>query len=100
MRTGSSTLPTLPRLSLGSWAFSFGPFEKAPWSFQALCRYAADAGYDGVEINGFRPHPHPDDFVSALRCRELKQFITDTGLGISGYAPDLRAVPPSEAPAD
>ena len=23
----------IPRFSLGSWAFSFGPFEKDPWDF-------------------------------------------------------------------
>jgi len=27
-------------------------------------RVHAEAGYDGVEINGFRPHPHPDDYNS------------------------------------
>ena len=24
----------VPKFSLGSWAFSFGPFEKDPWSFE------------------------------------------------------------------
>ena len=52
----------IPRFSLGSWAFSFGPFENDPWDFDRFLAYAAEAGYDGIEINGFRPHPHPDDF--------------------------------------
>ena len=47
-----------PKISLGSWAFSFGPFTDNPWSFADVIRYAADAGYDSVEINGFQPHPH------------------------------------------
>ena len=83
------------RISLGSWAFSFGPFEDHPWSFSKLIRYAANAGYDGVEINGFHPHPHPDVYNTADKCVQLKREITDLGLGISGYAPDFRAVPPS-----
>lgn len=85
-----------PRFSLGSWAFSFGPFASAPWSFDAFCDYARDAGYDGVEINGFRPHPHPDDYASASARRELARRIAGRGLGISGYAPDFTATPPAE----
>ena len=86
-----------PKYSIGSWAFSFGPFAKAPWSFDAFCDYARAAGYDGVEINGFRPHPHPDDYATPAQRRELRKKIGDRGLGISGYAPDFTAVPPVEA---
>jgi sugar phosphate isomerase/epimerase len=88
-----------PKLAFGSWAFSFGPFESAPWSFERLCAYAADAGYDGVEINGFRPHPHHDDFDSDARCAELRATIDDAGLVPAGYAPDFTAVPPAEVEA-
>ncbi|MFT7542127.1 MAG: sugar phosphate isomerase/epimerase [Gammaproteobacteria bacterium] len=86
----------IPLFSLGSWAFSFGPFEKEPWSFERFLEYAAKAGYDGVEINGFQPHPHPDDYRTAAACAELKARIGGLGLGISGYAPDFRSVPPAE----
>ena len=89
-----------PRVAFGSWAFAFGPFAARPWSFERLCRYVADAGYDGVEINGFRPHPHDEDFDTDARCRELSARIADLGLGISGYAPDFRAAPPAEAPLE
>jgi sugar phosphate isomerase/epimerase len=78
-----------PKFSLGSWAFSFGPFALAPWSFDRFLQYAADAGYDGVEINGFRPHPHPDDYDTPAKCRKLRQVLDDWGLGISGYAPQF-----------
>lgn len=85
-----------PKYALGSWAFSFGPFAAAPWSFERVCRYAADAGYHGIEINGFRPHPHPDDYDTDAKCRELAHFLADLGLGVSAYAPDFRAAPPAE----
>lgn len=85
-----------PKFSLGSWAFSFGPFENDPWSFEAFLKYAAEAGYDGVEINGFHPHPHPDVFDTASKCKELQAKIQGYGLGISGYAPDFRETPPAE----
>lgn len=84
-----------PRISFGSWAFSFGPFAAAPWSFDRLCRYAAEAGYDGVEINGFRPHAYFRDFTSDSDYRELRSLRDDLGLSYSGYAPDFNDVPPA-----
>ena len=89
-----------PKFSLGSWAFSFGPFESRPWAFEEFVKYSSDAGYDGIEINGFHPHPHPEIFDTKAKCRELKKFIEGYGLGISGYAPDFRKVPPSIVSTD
>jgi sugar phosphate isomerase/epimerase len=89
-----------PSISFGSWAFSFGPFESAPWPFDRLCRYVSDAGYDGVEINGFRPHPHHDDYDSDAACARLRGLLDDCGLRISAYAPDFTAAPPADAPLD
>ena len=88
------------KISFGSWAFSFGPFADDPWPFDRLCDYAARAGYDGVEINGFRPHPHHHDYADDQSCARLRASIHDAGLGISGYAPDFTRVPPAEAPLD
>ncbi len=84
-----------PKVSLGTWAFSFGPFSSNPWPFADVIRYAADTGYDGVEINGFRPHPHPDDYDTPEKCAELVKEIEGLGLGISGYAADFSTVPPA-----
>lgn len=84
-----------PKFSLGSWAFSFGPFESQPWSFEDFIKYTSKAGYDGIEINGFHPHPHPDIYSTKEKCRELQKLIGGYGLGISGYAPDFREVPPA-----
>ena len=82
-----------PKFSIGSWAFSFGPFEKNPWPFDDFLKYAAEVGYDGIEINGFHPHPHPDVYNTDRKCKELQKKIDGYGLGISGYAPDFRHVP-------
>ncbi|HUW18813.1 MAG TPA: sugar phosphate isomerase/epimerase family protein [Sedimentisphaerales bacterium] len=84
-----------PKISIGSWAFSFGPFAGNPWPFEKVLRYAAEAGYDGIELNGFRPHPHHDDYDTAEKCRPLKKLIGDLGLGVSGHAADFTAVPPA-----
>jgi len=89
-----------PKLSLGSWAFSFGPFSADPWPFSRVLQFIADAGYDGVEINGFRPHPHPDDFNTLGKCKELMKEIEGYGLGVSGYAPSFVGVPPAEVASE
>lgn len=89
-----------PKFSIGSWAFSFGPFENNPWSFADFMKYSAEAGYDGIEINGFHPHPHPDVYDTPQKCAELAKEISGYGLGISGYAPDFRHVPAAEVPMD
>ena len=89
-----------PNISIGSWAFSFGPFEKDPWPFSRVLKYATDAGYDGIELNGFRPHPHPDDYNTASKCNDLMKAIEGYGLGISGYAPDFTGIPPDQVAAE
>ena len=88
-----------PRISVGTWAFAFGPYQGDPWSFRRVCEYAAEVGYDGVEINGFRPHPHPDDFIGGKGLGELRSLLIGLGLGVSGYAPDFHHVPPARVPA-
>ena len=84
----SGPLPAVPQVSIGSWAFAFGPYENDPWPFERVCDFAAKVGYDGVEINGFRPHPHYDDFIGGKGAKELKVQISEHDLGISAYAPD------------
>ncbi len=91
----SGPLPAVPQVSIGSWAFAFGPYENDPWPFERVCDFAAKVGYDGVEINGFRPHPHYDDFIGGKGTKELKVQISEHGLGISAYAPDFHHVPPA-----
>jgi sugar phosphate isomerase/epimerase len=91
-RPGSS--PGAHLVSIGSWAFAFGPYERDPWPFERVCEFAASAGYDGVEINGFRPHPHFDDFPGGTGTSDLAAQIRDRGLGVSAYAPNFRHVPP------
>lgn len=86
-----------PNISLGSWAFAFGPFERSPWPFSKVIRYAANAGYQGVEINGFDPHPNPDNCDTPRKRNDLKQDIAALGLGVSGFAPDFRSAPPAVA---
>lgn len=82
-----------PRLSLGTWAFIRGPYAEAPWSLERVLDFAAEAGYEGVELSGYRPHAHYDDYDTDEKRQALREMINSRGLEVSGYAPDLRHVP-------
>jgi sugar phosphate isomerase/epimerase len=84
-----------PKISIGSWAFAFGPFASSPWPFTRILQYANEAGFEGVEINGFAPHPTPESHPTRESRLELLREIESYGLGISGYAPDFTSVPPA-----
>ncbi|WP_053376281.1 sugar phosphate isomerase/epimerase family protein [Paenibacillus sp. FJAT-27812] len=86
-----------PKISIGSWAFAFGPFAEAPWPLARILQYAQHAGYDGVEINGFAPHPTPELYPTAESRQALLEEIRSYGLGISGYAPDFTSAPPDRS---
>jgi sugar phosphate isomerase/epimerase len=50
-----------------------------------MIRVAKDCGYDGIEIDGKRPHGNPLDWP-AKRCRELTALANDAGIEILGVA--------------
>ena len=82
------------KISLGSWAFSFGPYAGNPVPFDKVVKRLAEAGYDGIELCGFPPHVALDDYPTRESRRELVQLIAGNGLGVSGYSADLSWVNP------
>lgn len=85
------------KISLGSWAFTYGPYERDPIPFLRVAERLSEAGYDGIEVGGFEPHVtlerYPDYPSRAALCRNL----TDLNLGISGYAADFWTIDPTVA---
>lgn len=77
------------KISLGSWAFSFGPWAADPAPFDAIVRHLAAAGYDGIDLCGFPPHITLEKYPTPGSRRNLARFLSDHGLGVSGYAADL-----------
>ncbi len=67
-----------------------------------LCQYGirdaipiiADAGYDGVDIWGGRPHVYRQD-LSTVELRDLRRFIEDHGLAVSSFMPAFYRYPHS-----
>ena len=50
-----------------------------------VIKKAKEYGYDGIEIDGKRPHGSPLDW-SAARCRELRRLADDEGIDIFAVA--------------
>ncbi len=85
------------KISLGSWAFSFGPYAEHPIPFETVVRRCAETGYDGIEICGFPPYITLESFPTAASRKEVAGLLSDLGLGISGYLADLSEVNPVSA---
>ncbi|HWR52386.1 MAG TPA: sugar phosphate isomerase/epimerase family protein [Bryobacteraceae bacterium] len=85
------------KISLGSWAFAFGPYADNPVPFDASVKRLAEAGFDGIEVAGFPPHVTLEKYPTRESRQEIVRLLADNGLGVSGYAADLGAAPPAIA---
>jgi sugar phosphate isomerase/epimerase len=82
------------KVSLGSWAFSFGPYAENPIPFDKTVKRVSSAGYDGIEICGFPPHVTLETYPGKPSRSDLLWFLKDNNLGVSGYAADFTSVNP------
>lgn len=77
----------MKRLSVGSWAYLFN--QDVPTNdFGEVLAKLQQLGFDGVELGGFAPHPHPAGLDRTGRQR-LRAEVADRGLAFSGLAADL-----------
>ncbi len=88
------------RISIGSWAYTIGPYVDHPVPFDAVCDKLKALGFDGVELGAFPPHPNPGnpagadaDWPGAMPEKsqrlELAAQMRERGLGFSGIAANL-----------
>lgn len=84
----------MKKISLGSWAFTFGPYSDHPIPLDAVVHRASEAGYDGVELSGFPPHATLATLSETSRRRALQKRMEDRGIRPSGFVPDLTAASP------
>jgi sugar phosphate isomerase/epimerase len=82
------------KISLGSWAFSFGPWASDPVPFEVVVKRLSAAGYDGIEVCGFPPHVTLESFSTKQSRADLVRFIEDHNLGVSGYNGDFYSINP------
>jgi sugar phosphate isomerase/epimerase len=77
------------KISIGSWAYSIGPYAANPVPFEDVVRKLKELGFDGVELGGFPPHPNPDDCPDLESRLKVKRLVSDAGLEFSGLAANL-----------
>src|SRR5688500_3863197 len=72
-----------PLMKLGFYSITYlGVWYQGPaLTLDELIERAARFGYDGIEIDGKRPHGNPLDWPSA-RCRDLQLRAQDAGVEI------------------
>jgi sugar phosphate isomerase/epimerase len=79
----------MKRISIGTWAYSIGPYANNPVPFEEVVDRLAALGFDGVELGGFPPHPNPDDLTTRSQREEVTALIKSKGLEWSGLAANL-----------
>ncbi len=81
----------MKRISIGSWAYSIGPYASHPVDWQTVTRTLKEYGFDGVELGGFPPHPNPDDLKTKDSRKKVGDALKQLGLSFSGLAANLWA---------
>ncbi len=88
------------RVSIGSWAYTIGPYAEHPIGFDTVIGRLKELGFDAVELGAFPPHPNPgnpngpdDEWPGAMpeksQREELRAKMAETGLAFSGIAANL-----------
>ncbi|MDP8242542.1 MAG: sugar phosphate isomerase/epimerase family protein [Candidatus Hinthialibacter antarcticus] len=79
----------MKRISIGSWAYSIGPYQDKPVPWGEVLTKLKEMDFDGVELGGFPPHPNPDDCASAEQRQQVVSQLKEIGLAFSGLAANL-----------
>jgi sugar phosphate isomerase/epimerase len=88
------------RISIGSWAYTIGPYASNPIPFDTVITKLKELGFNGVELGAFPPHPNPgnpggadDNWPGAMPAKsqraEVKAKMDSLGLAFSGMAANL-----------
>lgn len=79
----------MKRISIGSWAYSIGPYTDNPVPWQEVIGKLQKLEFDGVELGGFGIHPNPDLLETKEQRDECKQEVAAADLAFSGMAANL-----------
>ena len=88
------------RISIGSWAYTIGPYASNPVPFDTVCGRLKRLGFDGAALGAFPPHPNPGNpngpdsewpgsMPEKSQREELRASMKETGLAFSGIAANL-----------
>jgi len=79
----------MKKISIGTWAYTIGPYRDHPIPWEEVISNVKSLGFDGVELGGFPPHPNPDDLTDKKQRNRCKKQIAQLGLEWSGLAANL-----------
>ncbi len=88
------------RISIGTWAYSIGPYENDPIPFEEVVKQLHDLNFDGLELGGFGVHPNPDLQKTTEERQAVRDLWETRGMGCSGLAADLWSEKLITAPND
>jgi sugar phosphate isomerase/epimerase len=77
------------RVSIGTWAYSVGPYAENPVPFGEVVTGLKAMGFDGLELGAFGAHPTPDNHPTKESRRTLRDLVLSNGLVFSGIAGDM-----------
>jgi len=88
------------KISIGSWAYTIGPWAAHPVPFDTVIEKLKELRFDGVELGAFPPHPNPgnpngpdSEWPGAMpekaQRAELRARMKEIGLEFSGIAANL-----------
>ena len=77
------------RISIGTWAYTYGPYAASPVPFQEVIPKLAELKFDGFELAGYGDHPNPDKWETKDLRQEVREFWESHGMGCSGFVADL-----------
>lgn len=77
------------RISIGTWAYSIGPYADKPVPFTEVVSKLHDLKFNGLELGGFGVHPNPDLQKTKEERAQVRELWESRGMGCSGLAADL-----------
>jgi len=91
----------MKRVSIGTWAYTIGPYQNNPVPFEETCRKLSELRFDGLELGAFNFHPtlaHPNAVNSPTKEDQAraKEIMKKYKLEFSGIAADLWNYPGHE----
>ncbi len=85
----------MTKIAIGSWAYVFGPYSSNPIPLDKVVQRLNELGFDGIELCGFKPHLHPDDYRTKEKRKKAARMLKDNKLTPVGIAADFTATPPA-----
>ncbi|UCD27637.1 MAG: sugar phosphate isomerase/epimerase [Planctomycetota bacterium] len=77
------------RISIGTWAYTIGPYADSPIPFEEVVEKLDSLGFDGLELGGFGIHPNPDLLQTKAERAKVRNLWESRNMGCSGLAADL-----------